>query len=219
MKPIEPRTAVDGSHNLYIIGNRLAIDFGNTVLTPDGAGEALRSWGNLVEFLIATGQVGAHQAGQILALADMDPEGTRRVLRQAVELRDAVRRMAECLAEGKRVEAGPVERINAVLRITEGHDELLKAGDGWRLGFVRREQRLEWLLAGVARSAAELVAEGPGAPVRKCGNPACVLYFYDTSRTGSRRWCSMAACGNRSKVAAFAGRRRRANKASPRSRG
>jgi predicted RNA-binding Zn ribbon-like protein len=27
--------------------------------------------------------------------------------------------------------------------------------------------------------------------------------FYDDSKTQRRRWCSMALCGNRSKVAAF----------------
>lgn len=36
--------------------------------------------------------------------------------------------------------------------------------------------------------------------VRRCAHPACVLYFYDTSRNGTRRWCSMEACGNRAKA-------------------
>ncbi|MFI6576444.1 CGNR zinc finger domain-containing protein [Nocardiopsis sp. NPDC050513] len=37
--------------------------------------------------------------------------------------------------------------------------------------------------------------------VRGCANPACVLHFFDTSRNGTRRWCSMAGCGNRAKAA------------------
>ena len=28
----------------------------------------------------------------------------------------------------------------------------------------------------------------------------CVLYFYDTSRNGTRRWCSMQGCGGRAKA-------------------
>jgi predicted RNA-binding Zn ribbon-like protein len=209
MKPAEPSKQVDAEHNLFIVGNRLAIDFGNTLAAADGSGEALQSWGALVDFLVAAGQVDPRRGTQIKALAQTDPDGTVRVLRQALELRDAVRRIAEVLAGEEPIEGGWVEPINALLRVTEGHDELMRADGAWRLGFVRREQRLEWLLAGVARSAAELVAEGQGAPVRKCGNPECVLYFYDTSRTGQRRWCSMAVCGNRSKVAAFASRKRR----------
>ncbi|WP_404799979.1 CGNR zinc finger domain-containing protein [Actinoalloteichus fjordicus] len=27
--------------------------------------------------------------------------------------------------------------------------------------------------------------------------PDCVLHFHDVSRSGDRRWCSMAVCGNR----------------------
>lgn len=198
--------------NFYLIGQRLAIDFGNTVVAADGAGDGLRSWSDLVDFLVAAGQLDGRRASQVKALAEGDPEGTARVLRQAVALRDAIRRVVGALAEETPIEAESVQPINSVLRVTEGHDELVEAEDRWRLGFVRREQRLEWLLAGIARSAAELVEEGPGAPVRKCARAECILHFYDTSRTGRRRWCSMAVCGNRSKVAAFAGRRRRANR-------
>jgi predicted RNA-binding Zn ribbon-like protein len=37
--------------------------------------------------------------------------------------------------------------------------------------------------------------------VRGCANPDCVLVFFDTSKNGTRRWCSMAGCGNRAKAA------------------
>jgi predicted RNA-binding Zn ribbon-like protein len=97
-----------------------------------------------------------------------------------------------------------IEPINVVLRITEGHDELFHRQTAWQIEFVAREGGLDWLLAAVARSAAELVAEGAKARLRLCANPNCGLFFYDKSRTHRRRWCSMAVCGNRSKVAAFA---------------
>lgn len=38
--------------------------------------------------------------------------------------------------------------------------------------------------------------------VRRCESEQCVLVFYDTSKNRSRRWCDMAACGNRAKAAA-----------------
>jgi len=38
-----------------------------------------------------------------------------------------------------------------------------------------------------ARSAAEIIAEGSRAPLRRCANPACGLLIYDTSRTRRRR--------------------------------
>jgi predicted RNA-binding Zn ribbon-like protein len=97
-----------------------------------------------------------------------------------------------------------VEPVNELLQITEGHDELVHKSGVWQIEFIAREGGLDWLLAAVARSAAEIIAEGPKAPLRLCANPHCGLFFYDDSRTHRRRWCSMATCGNRSKVAAFA---------------
>ena len=44
-----------------------------------------------------------------------------------------------------------------------------------------------------------LLAEHPDR-VRGCANPACVLWFYDCSRSGGRRWCCMEICGNRAKA-------------------
>lgn len=37
--------------------------------------------------------------------------------------------------------------------------------------------------------------------IRRCAGPGCVLHFFDVSKRGERRWCSMAGCGNRAKAA------------------
>ncbi|MFC9176533.1 CGNR zinc finger domain-containing protein [Streptomyces sp. NPDC057107] len=44
-----------------------------------------------------------------------------------------------------------------------------------------------------------LVADRPDR-IRPCANHTCVLHFYDISKNGTRRWCSMAGCGNRAKA-------------------
>lgn len=44
-----------------------------------------------------------------------------------------------------------------------------------------------------------LVTERPDR-IRPCANESCVLHFYDVSKNGTRRWCSMAGCGNRAKA-------------------
>src|SRR2546429_3235352 len=67
---------------------------------------------------------------------------------------------------------------------------------------------IERLYGAVARSAAELITQGDPRRLRKCANPTCRLMFYDTSKSGRRRWCSMQLCGSRAKVRAFYQRRR-----------
>jgi predicted RNA-binding Zn ribbon-like protein len=122
-------------------------------------------------------------------------------------LRDALRGAFGALVRNERVAAELSEPINEVLRITEGHDELVHDNGNWKLEFVAREGGLDWLLAAIARSGAEILVEGAKARIRRCANPGCELFFCDKSRTHRRRWCSMAICGNRQKVATFARRR------------
>ena len=64
------------------------------------------------------------------------------------------------------------------------------------------------LLVTLAREAVRLLGSADAAQIRQCQSPACTILFVDSSRRGDRRWCSMAACGNRAKVAQH--RRRRA---------
>jgi predicted RNA-binding Zn ribbon-like protein len=61
---------------------------------------------------------------------------------------------------------------------------------------IEREWRVPWL---AVRSLLELLDEHP-ARVRKCANPDCPFWFLDTTRSGTRRWCSMTVCGNRLKA-------------------
>jgi predicted RNA-binding Zn ribbon-like protein len=58
----------------------------------------------------------------------------------------------------------------------------------------------------VAWAATQLLT-GAHAPVRACPGHDCGWLFLDP--TGRRRWCTMATCGNRAKVARFARRQRR----------
>lgn len=63
------------------------------------------------------------------------------------------------------------------------------------------------VLSTVARDAIEVLT-GPAANrIRECEADDCQLVFLDTSRPGSRRWCSMERCGNRHKVRALRSRR------------
>jgi predicted RNA-binding Zn ribbon-like protein len=61
----------------------------------------------------------------------------------------------------------------------------------------------------VARDAARMLGTAERARVRICASETCSARFYDRSRGGRRRWCSMQGCGNVAKA-----RRHRARAAS-----
>ncbi len=191
-----------------LTGNRLCIDFANA---SEGSPAAIFSWTDLLRFFVAVGILDAPTADSLRNLGSSAGPDASAALATARELRWGICNAIEAIASGQAIQTQWIEPVNSVLLFTEGYDQLIPTTPeckAWRLGFVARQQRLEWLLAPIARSAAELLAEGPGAPVRKCASPKCALYFYDTSRNGKRRWCSMSTCGNRSKVAAHARRAR-----------
>jgi predicted RNA-binding Zn ribbon-like protein len=52
------------------------------------------------------------------------------------------------------------------------------------------------------------VATGEWARLRQCPAGDCLWVFWDSSAKGARKWCTMGVCGNRSKVRAYAARRR-----------
>lgn len=188
------------------LGGRLAVDFVNSSPTRPSSSDPLGSWEGLVGFLAEMRVITSERARGLLEWERSAGGATQQLLRSAVRLRAAVREALLAMMDGSLIGEGAIAPINETLAITEGHDALVWENSSWRLAFRAREESLEWLLAAIARSAAEIITEGPPAPLRLCANPACRLIFYDTSRTGRRRWCSMATCGNRSKVAAFARR-------------
>ena len=184
---------------LQLLGGRLAVDFVNAA-----AGKEELSWERLILFLEATRVVSPGRRAELLALPPSDPLAAEALLLKARQLGSALRQVFSAMLRKQKIAAEWIEPVNRILRITEGHDELLSQDGVWGIEFIAREASLDWLLAAIARSGAEIIAEGPRARLRLCANPRCGLYFYDKSRTHRRRWCSMAVCGNRSKAAAFA---------------
>ena len=189
---------VKSANTTKLIAGCLALDFAN--LVPEAHD---LSWQEFVSFLVNARVVSEDRGQRLELLVRSEPLAVDAVLLKILRLRECLRAVFAAVEERHEFPRAWVAPINEILRVTEGHDELVPQESRWRMEFIARESGLEWLLAAIARSAAELIVEGEAAPVKRCANPECHLFFYDDSRTRQRRWCSMAVCGNRHKVAAF----------------
>ncbi len=78
----------------------------------------------------------------------------------------------------------------------------------WRQDRHWRALSPEALLLPMAEAMGDLICRQDFAEVKICENPNCTLWFYDVSKNHTRRWCSMAVCGNRAKAAAHRARKR-----------
>jgi predicted RNA-binding Zn ribbon-like protein len=193
------------------VGDDLCLDFANTVHAPGSPAGGLHSWGDLVDFVELRGGVTPMEGAALRVMGEKDARRCAAAFGQAVRLRETVRAVLAALAAKRAVRAGWVRDVNQVLAWGTGSDRLVRHEQGWRLTFAPTQDDPLRALAPIARSIADLAALGRDSGIRKCANPRCVLYFRDRSRAGRRRWCSMAVCGNRMKVAAHArrhGRRR-----------
>ena len=76
-----------------------------------------------------------------------------------------------------------------------------------RLSLIPLSGRLESLLAEIARSFVETLAERDASRIKICRNADCLWIFYDRSKNKSRKWCE-DTCGNLMKVRRFRKRHR-----------
>ncbi len=191
-------------------GNSLALDLVNTEVVANHLPvDLLPSWEAAASWAVATGVITADDLPRFLASAPT-PLEQGRALQRLHSLRATLRTLCDTIAAEHSAplsDSGPIADLNAVLRVLPGGAELSRGDAGWRLLPVPIAPGIEPLLGAIARSMADLLVTGDLDRLRRCASPSCVLWFYDTSRSGARRWCSMQGCGNRAKVAAFNRRR------------
>jgi predicted RNA-binding Zn ribbon-like protein len=183
------------------VGGHPCLDFINTqVMVDRRLTDLLRSFAALVEWLAQSGLLERQQAETVRKRWDGTPEAEE-VVEAARALREVLHDMAQRIVAARDVPPAAVDAINRLLRDEQGHAFIAEEG----ARFVRRFEPAflspGHLLVPIAEAAADLLTSGDLSRIKKCENPECVLFFYDTSKSHTRRWCSMSLCGNRLKAA------------------
>ena len=192
------------------VGHHRALDFVNTEVAVEGAPrELLTSLDDLVRWLTRAGALDGAAARTAIARWQGRRKGEAAV-QAARALRTALRRLADAWAGGKPAPRATIARVNDLLARGTGTSRLVAAagGTGFQLEPALRLEEPEDLLVPIAEAAADLICHAEPGRVRRCAHPACVLYFLDGTKNGTRRWCDMRACGNRTNAAAYYRRRR-----------
>jgi predicted RNA-binding Zn ribbon-like protein len=190
-----------------LIGNHLSLDFVNTKIMENGVPrDLLNGPEDVAAWAVAVKLLDLSQAKKLTKL--WKEVESRDEFEQVLRFRKVLHGLVEAIARGESVKPPTLNAINAQLRKQNGYTEVLPSGEGFTKQFFLEILVPSQLLAPVAEAAADLLCYGNPAYVKKCENPSCVLFFYDGTKNHSRRWCSMKACGNRTKVAAFYQRQR-----------
>ncbi|HEY8066824.1 MAG TPA: CGNR zinc finger domain-containing protein [Methylosinus sp.] len=177
-------------------GGALWIDFLNT--TPVMNGEA-------IDFLF-----NAEGLAKWARAAGIDCAGrpSKAELKSAWETRTALRELFDKLSAGGAISARRLEPIDRLVGSVEIRERLILRDGHLALAEETRIEK-DVVATTVARDFAKFICEAEPERLKHCANPACSMVFYDRGRNNIRRWCTMAICGNRDKVAQYRARKAR----------
>ena len=194
---------IDG---FLFVANRRILDLLNTKpVLADGPTELLSDVRALERWLVASGMVTSPKNRTIVRSWRHSTEAAA-FLEQLIAFRERLRAAITRIESGASPTDAFLAEVNSLLLQYPLRTSLRK-----RDGKVIRETVFEPreppdLWAPIIDGTADLLAETETSRIRKC--ESCVVHFFDTSKKGSRRWCSMSICGNKLKVAAYQRRKR-----------
>ena len=175
------------------VGGDRALDFVNTDVVSQGdrSTDVLRS---VEEFLAWCTYVGVDSAASI-------PAGRRRAaddafLQRVAEVRAAIRTVVEAItARGEPDESALSTLRSAYAEAVEQAAPTLVDG---RLSWTWEATSPGGALDELVGDAVDLLRRAPVDRLKAC--PNCGFVFLDTTKNGSRRWCSMETCGTQIKM-------------------
>jgi predicted RNA-binding Zn ribbon-like protein len=188
----------DFRDGMPFLGGSLWIDLLNT--TPVIAGQALDLIGDPASLR------------RWAALAGLEAEGRadEGEVARTRDLRDLLRAGFEALAKGRAPDGALVDRLNDLLADVSIRLNVERSEDA-PAGIVLHSHETvagDPLAVAAALDFARFATKAEPERLRHCANPSCTMVFHDHGKNNRRRWCSMAACGNRDKVASYRARKR-----------
>jgi len=189
-------------------GSHPIVEFVNTLderFSPAPA-EHLANYAALVEFArqaqLIEDSIAAH------LLRHRDSVAAKRIWSRAVRLREALFVALQAIIAHQQPHEAPVAYIESTIHAASAARRLI-IGESGCVWLWREPDALERPLLELALAAESLLVSGRVQRVKLCAAHDCGMLFVDESHAGSRRWCSMASCGNRQKVRRFRATRKK----------
>jgi predicted RNA-binding Zn ribbon-like protein len=182
---------------------KLCLSFANTAdwHASDQPIEGLKCYWDLLNWGFIAGAISREQANQLAMIADEAPDIAEGVLRDGIELREAIYRIFSAIASLRSVATEDLQILNLFIQKSYPFLHITGSGTAFKLSWNQDLETLDQVLWPVIYSAVELLTSEELERVGQCDDDrGCGWLFYDTSRNRSRRWCSMESCGNRAKV-------------------
>lgn len=188
-----------------MVGGDPALDFVNTA-SAWASGDPVDRLGGaegLADWAAIAGLAAPSDAETIKAEIAKDPQSGAAAFAEAIALRALLWRIFDAAAHGRRVSAQDLQDFRHWTCRARAAQRLEQTETGFRECCPEGAPSLETILFAIALSAERLLTQGRLDRLHACGGADCEWMFLDLSKNASRRWCSMATCGNSAKVRKF----------------
>jgi predicted RNA-binding Zn ribbon-like protein len=194
---------------LPLLGDRPCLDFINTIdwrLMPSKYRDTLTSYSDLLAFCLRIDLIASERYTELNNLAAGQPNAAQKSFIEARAFRDALTRIVDDIAGTpsqtalEQPDSRALELFDAARRRAHAFESLLWHSGKMVLDHHPEKESLDlpWLM--IVRDAEELFCSIFANKIKVCAADGCGWVFLDTSKNGTRRWCSMKLCGNREKA-------------------
>ena len=198
---------VEDVTRVRLVGGNFALDFVNTRSGPIGGApdiDVLADYSALVTWAMYAGGLTETEARLSRRLARADHPEADAVFARSLHIRDDLDAVLGALAASERPASAAMLRLRDAEADAVAHGRLEDHGTfRWTW---HDDRTLARPLRPVVHAAIELLTSGERDRIKRCGG--CSFLFYDESKNGSRRWCSMDDCGTTEKVRRYVAARR-----------
>lgn len=196
---------------LRLLGGRLCLNFVNTIedRTSDQPEEQITSYDDLVTWATRADALLPEIGSALREQALHDSEAAARAVKQALALREALYRIFLKVARASAPDTADLRLLQGAYIAALANGDLLEGRAAFHWEWEGASDRLDQMLWPIAVSAIEVLMSDDLRRIKICSSEmGCGWIFYDSSKNGSRRWCSMEGCGSQHKMRAHYARTR-----------
>lgn len=189
-------------HHAHDVSLEDTFDFLNTDDLENGSKvDRLPTLDDALSWFVERGVIHGEGADRLGHQAEADTATAQRELARIHAVRAALREVADAIVEERPPKAGALDTVNRALHARQVIELVPSADACIAVDHRHVGDPIDDALARLCDPFVSELTGGDPERIRVCDNDRCRWVFFDTSRTGRRRWCDMATCGNRAKAA------------------
>ncbi len=182
-------------------GGLLCLDFVNSVPNrkvdpqPDYLSDIL----DIIEWAKRLKLIDSKKTEKILLVeTEKEPKIAASFFKEAIVFRELLYTLFWHISAGKKIPIDSLNKYNHLLKVYFPYLQIKELSNCFEEEWVLEENNFKRLLAPIINDSYETLLSDKLSRIKEC--PNCGWLFYDTTKNGKRRWCSMKSCGSNVKA-------------------